>query len=495
MSSSTGAGTGVASPCAIQCEGGGGNCNNQNNSAFSGMQASFSHSMQASVSGSVGWGAASASASASSQTSASAGAQTGSNNVQNSSSCPPNVTTDSTVSNISNTLMSVDQSTLITNTTALSALSSSVNQMVTNSMTSTSTSSNQNVMITQVLKIDIKNVQGNVDISNISQYASVNASNTISMDLTAIDNVRNDLANQVLQQFAASSNTDSINAAQASIEKELASSNEAATTLNQNNQVKQTQNTEVPMAQPTTIIPPVPGSNVNTKQTTLNSATSSTIISAPYTQSNNISRSIQSSVLNAVTQNFTHETVTQLVTAININQAMGFSISDVVGNVSIKNISQSANVVITSTLNQHMNIGTAIVNSVASSLGTSTDDKTAIKKSQSTTLKDTSTLRASSTSTNTTTSTFSYDQALTQSLVPGCGCSGSSFLSSLILAMVFFIGPMLMKGLPDVTESEEASSEAETSDSPASTPTSSSPSSSPESTPKAVATQGGYYFY
>jgi hypothetical protein len=103
MSSSTGAGTGIAQPCAISCPGGGGNCDNQNNSAFSGIQASFHEQSEvhASGGGSVGWGLGSTSfnAGASQSIDASTGAQTGSNNVQNSSSCPPNVNQTSVTTN------------------------------------------------------------------------------------------------------------------------------------------------------------------------------------------------------------------------------------------------------------------------------------------------------------------------------------------------------------------------------------------------------------
>lgn len=504
MSSTTGAGTGFAEPCAISCPGGGGNCNNQNNSAFSGVQASFSHSMQASASGSVGWGLGSASASASSQTSASTGAQTGSNNVQNASSCPPNVNQTSVTSNISNQLMSVDQSTLITNKSALSSLSSSVNQMVVNAMTSTSTSSSQNVSITQAMTININNVKGDVTVSNISQNATINCQNSVQMDLSAIDNVRTDLANNVLQQFAASSNTDSLNAAQASMESEMLANNAASNTLNQNNKVKQTQTTDIPMAAPTTVIPPTPGANVNTNQTTTNSATSSTIINAPFTQSNDISRSIQSSVLNAVTQNFTHETVTQLVQAINVNQSLGINISNVGGNVTVSNISQNANVILVSTLTQNMNIGTAIINSVASSLGTKTDDTVAIKKASSTILKDSTKLRSTSSTTNSTVSEFSYEQSITQSFLPGCGASGASSSSSLILCILFMIGPMLFKSLPmpgadTETESESDSSDSSnsssSSDATSSPPTSTSSPTTNTSTSSPAPTTGGYYFY
>jgi hypothetical protein len=343
--------------------------------------------------------------------------------------------------------------------------------------------------------ININNVKGDVKVSNISQNASISCTNTISMDLSAIDNVRTDLANDVLQQFSNASNTDSLNAAQTSIEKELSASNSAANSLNSSNQVKQTQKADLPMAAPTQIIPPVPGANVNTDQTTVNNSTATTIITAPYTQSNNVNRSIQSSVLNAVTQNFTHETVTQLVTAININQKMGINISNVGGNVDVSNISQNANVVLVSTMNNNMSIGTAIVNSVAQSIGTKTDDVVAIKKSSSTTLSDASTLRSTSSASNTTTSSFSYDQSITQSMIPGLGSFGSCSISSICLIGLIFIGPLLFKALPAPVFTETESSSSSSSDAPTSSSSESAPAASaPESseTEKAV---GGYYFY
>jgi hypothetical protein len=470
------AGSGEVAACQFSCPGGGGFCNNQNNSAYSSIYAKYS------VGGSVGWGLASASASGE------AGAMSSSRNAQNTTSCPPNVTTDNSNTNISKSLMSVDQSTLIMNNTSLTSLSSSVNQMVANHMTSTTSSSNQNVMITQVLKIDINNVQGNVNISDIEQNATVDATNTISMDLSAIDNVRTDLANGVLQQFSAASNTDSINAAQASIDKELSAANEAAVDMQQKKKITQTQKTDIPMAMPTTVQSPEPGANVNTKQTSVQDSLTSVTISAPFTQSNNVSRTIQSSILNAVTQNFTHETVTQLITAININQAMGFSISNIVGNVNISNIKQNASVVIKSTLDQHLNIGTAIVNSMSGSLGVSTDDKVAIKKSNSATLKDTAKLRASNTSSTKQSSDFSYEQSITQSIVPSSGSSGSSCSSCCILVLIIFIAPMLFSALPNISSenSEEYIDEDTDED---------KESSSNSETAELPTNKGGYYFY
>jgi hypothetical protein len=531
----------MASPCSLSCPGGGGNCVNTISAASNATSSQFATAAHLSASASFqgssdiggsaqgGWGAASAEAHSRQQASGqmsmdsgisasgSASAQSSSLNGQNASSCPNNINQTQISTNISKTLMSTDNSTFITNKSALTSISSAVNQMVVNSITTTTSSSSQNVQISQTMVINVNNVKGDVDISEVSQEVSVNCQNTVQMDLTAIDNVRTDLANEVLNQFANTTNVDSINAANTSIKNEMASNQAATSSLKQATAVKQTQATQVPMAAPPPIIPPVPGANVTTNQQTTNDSSSTTIITAPYTQTNDVSRTIQNSVINAVTQNFTHETVTQLIQSINIAQTMGINISNVGGNVRINNISQKANVVLLSALGQHMDIGTAITASVASSLGTKTDDVATIQKSSSVTLADSSNLRSGTSSDNKTDSTFSYDQALSQSLcqgifpesLGGSGACSAICLSLLCLPIFVFIGFKLFNTLPPpapLTEDEStpdassspASIDSTTStDSTASTASTASTSStpSPSTTSETLPKTGGYYFY
>jgi hypothetical protein len=240
--------------CVVSCPGGGGSCSNEANtnsmqvagSTGAGGNTGGAASANASAGGGLlGSASASGAAGASGGAGGGAGMQTSDTKAKNASSCPPNINQKSSVANISNSLMSVDQSTIIMNQSSLSSLSSSVNQMMVNSITSTTSSSTQNVNISQEMVININNVKGNVSVTNVSQNASVTATNSISMDLSAIDNVRTDLATNVLNQFAAASNTDSLNAAQASIEKEMAASNTTKNSLDQQNKVSQTQTAQL----------------------------------------------------------------------------------------------------------------------------------------------------------------------------------------------------------------------------------------------------------
>jgi len=489
--------------CAVNCEGGGGTCANTMSQAYSSVQGVLNESMSAGagasasanasggaagggqlLGGLLGGGGAGGGAaagiggggglSAGQNINVAGSNTTQSTNAQNAASCPNNINQKLTTNNISNTLMSVNQSTMVMNQSSLSSISSAVNQMIVNSITTTTSSSQQNINISQSLAIRVSGVQGNVTISNIKQSVVIDCTNTVSMDLSAIDNVRADLANQILQQFATATNTTALDSAQTSILTELKNNNETSNKLYQTNSVRQVQAANVPVAVPLQPIPPTPGANVSTDQTSNSNATASTIITAPYTQSNNINRSIQSSILNSVTQNFTHETVTQLISAININQSLGIDVANVAGNVDIKNIEQTANVILVSTLNQHMSIGTAIVGSITSALGATTDDIQTIKKSNAVALSDTTNLRSTTSGSTDTSSTFSYEQSLTTSVVPMAGASGGSSISSFLLCALIIIMPLLSRALP--SPQLIVSSPAPTTTSTAST-------------------EGGYYFY
>jgi hypothetical protein len=547
----------IPAPCALNCPGGGGSCTNEANTASSTVQSSIQAQLGGGIgaggsagasaaggaqgSGSVGAGlAAKADASAGASGGLGAGlgagataggqfkndnqASTQSGDAKNQMTCPNNIVRKDQQNHISKSLMSVDQSTMIMNQSSLSSISSAVNSMVVNKMTSTTSSSSQNVNITQAIVININNTKGDVIVKNVRNKANVSCSNTISMDITSIDNVRTDLANEVLQQFASASNTESIDAANAAIQKELTAVNSTSDRLNLDNKVAQNKSAQLPTSNPTTITPPVPGANINTDTTLNTDSTAATIISAPYTQSNSVNRSIQSSILNSVTQNFTNETVTQLITAININQTIGINVSNTVGNVTLDNIENLADVALISTINNSMDIGTSIVNSVTGNLGTKTDDAVAIKKSRFTSLSDISKLRSSVSGSTDTTSEFSYDQSFTTNMIPASGSCGSSSIFSLISIMMIFLIPTIFTGLPPPTIIE-STSDSSTSDSSStnSTPSTDSTSStasttstaspapqaypvspgSPESTDSTsstvptseVAKVGGYYFY
>lgn len=478
----------TATPCDIKCPGGGGDCKNTNDQVYNSIGSQMS----------VSAGVSAGPLSAASQASASNLAVNTGNNPQNTSTCPVNINQKQTTTNISKSLMSVDNSVMIMNNSSLSSTSSAVNQMTVNSITTTSSSSTQNATVTQAMVINISGVGGDVNITGVSMKNEIIATNSIQMDLSAIDEVRTDLANQVLQQFGSMSNTDAMDTMNSAISKDLSASNDAGNKIKAQAQIDQKQTAQVPAAPPHQITPPQTGANVTTEQTQVNNSTASTILSSPYTSSNNIHRSIQSSILNAVTQNFTHETVTQLVTAINVSQSMGINIKNVKGNVNLKDISMTNSIVMNSTLTQHMDIGTAITNSVAASLGASTDDQQVLKKSTSSTLADVSTARGSAVSTTDTESAFQYKQELTQSMIPSSGSSGGSgscSVSSVILCIIFMVGPMLLSKLPTSLASADSDDSSQSDSSQSDSSQSSSTATTPTTTTEPGKTSGGYYFY
>jgi len=486
----------TATPCDIKCPGGGGECKNTNDQVFNSIGSQMS----------VSAGVSAGPVSAASQASASSLAVNTGNNPQNTSSCPVNINQKQSTVNISKSLMSVDNSVMIMNNSSLSSTSSAVNNMTVNSITTTSSSSTQNATVSQSMVINISGVKGDVNITGISQENTIVATNSIQMDLSAIDNVRTDLANEILQQFGSMSNTDAMDKMNSAISKDLSASNDAGNKIKADAKIDQKQTAQIPAPPPHQITPPQVGANVTTEQSQVNDSTASTILSSPYTSSNNIHRSIQSSILNAVTQNFTHETVTQLVTCINVSQSLGINIKNVGGNVNLKDIKQSNSIVMNSTLSQHMDIGTAITNSVAASLGASTDDQQVVKKSTSSTLADTSTARGSAVSTTDTESAFEYKQELTQSMIPSSGSSGgsgSSSISSVVLCIIFMVGPMLLSKLPtslasadsDYSSQNESSSPSSTESTDSTDSTASTASTASSTTPTVGTSKGGYYFY
>jgi hypothetical protein len=394
------------------------------------------------------------------------GANSSSSNAQSASNCPPVYISNNTNTNINKTLMNVDNSIIVMNKSSLTSISESVNQMVTNSVTSTTTSASQTVNVQQQININVNGVKGNVYITDISQTATFDLSNSVSMDMTAIDNVRTDLANQVLQQFASSSNTEAMSVAQASMDNEMQLSTQAALTERNQNSIDQVQTSSIPLASPMTLLPVNTAANVNSTQTNLTDITNTTNISNPYTSSTDISRTIQTSVLNSVTQNFTHETVTQLMQAISLSQQMNISVSNVGGDVKIANLSQQANMQLRQTLAAQMDIGTAITNGLTSSLGITTDDRASLKKSDSASLKTASKVRSSSSFSNDVSNAFSYTQSVTSGLPSGgsSGSSTSSFSSCICSFICCVVAPMLGAMLPSPggSSSESASEEAST---------------------------------
>ena len=412
-------------------------------------------------------------------------------NSQNSSGCPPTLRTTQETTNINKNLMSVDNSTLIMNKSSLTSISESINQMVVNSITKTSSSASQNVALSQTMNIFIKGARS-AKVTGNKQVITLDLSNSCNMSLSSFDNIRTDLATSVLNQFASATNTDATSSAEAAIQNSIATANAAATKATDTKKIDQQQEAEIPIAAPAALFPPNTGANINSTQKTLNSVENSTIISQPYTQVNDINRTIQSSVLNSVTQNFTRETVTQLMQAVTASQTMNIRIEDISGDVDVSDNSQLINMSIRQTLSQTMNIGTAIANSVKSTLGTSTDDSLIIKKRASAIAKQTTDMRTSNSSSITSDTSWDYSQSFKQLPVPydSLGALAGVVLCCIVCCssciMSAFIGQSMPAGDSGVSSEEASSSEASPEASAeASTEASTASTASPEATPEA----------
>ena len=448
------------------CPDGGGNCVSSNNSSFAAkVQA------RAGLSG----------------VDASAQMNMGLNS-QNASGCPPTIKTTQETTNIAKNLMSIDNSTLIMNKSSLTSISESINQMVVNSITKTSSSASQNVSLQQTMNIFIKGAKS-AKVTGNKQVITLDLSNSCNMTLSSFDDIRSDLATSVLNQFASASNTDALTEAEASIQTSIATANSAATKATDVKKIDQQQEAEIPVAAPATLFPPNTGANINSTQKTLNSAENTTIIASPYTQVNDINRTIQSSVLNSVTQNFTRETVTQLMQAVTASQTMNIRIEDIAGDVEVSNNEQLINMSLRQTLSQTMNIGTAIANSVKTTLGVSTDDAVIIKKRTSALAKQTTEMRTTNSSDITSDTSWDYSQSFKQLPVPydNFGACIGSVLCIILCCISCCASAFIPLAIPSdtgtetSTESTEASASPETSPE-ASTSTEASPEASPEST-------------
>jgi hypothetical protein len=406
--------------------------------------------------------------------------------------CPTNDISTIIVKNKSNNLTQIDNSVMMMNKSNLSSMSESVNQMVVNSITSTTTSSSQSVNINQQINIQVNGVKGNVTIDNMNQVATIDLSNSVNMEMNAIDNVRTDLANQVLEQFSNNTNADQMSQASANISNQIENQTAQAVTAKDSMDVDQSvSSATVPASQPTNVTPPDPKSNINSAQDIENSISSTLIHNSPFSLTNDITQSIANSVKNSVTQNFSHNTVTQLMQAINLNQSMNIDVQSVGGNVVISNLSQMANVQLRQVMSANMNIGSAIVNGVADGVGIKTDASTAVSKTDLTTAASTTGLRNSNSYTADLTSDTKLSQKMvtTSSLDMGLGSMGMIIALCLCCCCSVVLLPMLGGGLPSGGGDEEESSSDDSSSSSSSA--SSSSASSASSVLSALGNKGG----
>lgn len=409
---------------------------------------------------------------------------------KNSSSCPTNTENEIIQKNKTTNLTTIDNSVMMMNRSSLTSMSSSVNQMIVNSITNTTTSSSQSVNITQNMNISVTGGGGTLVIDNLKQVATIDLSNSVSTDLSAVNNVRTDLANQILQEFKSGTQADLMSQASTEIETQI--ENQTAQSVIQKNLIKSTDKQEsaiLPLA--TAAEPTIPNmnSNIKTKQLIENDLLTATTIGAPFSITNDIERTISTSISNSVTQNFTHNTVTQLMQAINLNQNMNIRVEDIAGNIVISNISQVANVQLRQVLSQKMDIGTAIVNGIQNGAGIVTDDNIAIKKSDINSIVNKNGVRNSSSFKSDQAQDITVDRTISTGggSMPSSQSSGSSFssiFSSIFCIICCIAAPMLGAMIPPPAESESYES---VNDSDAST-SSNPPTTESSAPPEAVST-------
>jgi len=382
----------------------------------------------------------------------SVGGVTSSANQAASAKCNPDYTVTQINDNKLRNETTIDQGVTMMTKSTLTSISSATNQMIVNSITNTSSSATQSANISQNLAIRLENCGGNAVIRNVSQTANINMEQISSMTLTAIDNVRTDLATSVLNQFNSNISDASKQTLSADMTSAVAAQNMSSYKADVKSTVAQEKKTQLPSADP--IAPPSENLAANTNITQKNKTDVENVlkISAPFSSSITAEKVLQSSINNAVTQNFTKNTVNVLAQTLSLNQTLSIEAVNIGGDCTVENISQVANVAMRQTMTSKMDIGTAIVNSVQNSLGMKTDDSF-IKDN----LQDTKTITKNDLrSGNTSVSDMKSDQTVTQKMeqyMDGLGSSGSS--GSSCICCIICIVCILSSGLGGLSMSSE----------------------------------------
>ena len=401
----------------------------------------------------------------------------------NENSCPPDFITKQISHNTATNSTTIDNAvTLITKNT-INSLTENTNQMVVNSITNTTSNTSQSVTINQTMNISVTGCAGDLVLTNISQNASIDLTQIATMTLTAIDQIRTDLAASVLQQFAANTSNANTQVLNADLTTALAAQNNASLQQTATAKIDQIKIDPIGLSpDPAVITPKTLGSNVNQTQITANDVVNTVNLSAPYTSTTDYTKNLQTIVNNSVTQNFTKDTVNILSQTVIGNQTMNINAANIGGNCTISNISQNFNITLRQTLTSNLNIGTAIVNSITSQLGVKTDDKVAnanIAKATATTKND---LRASNGLTANLTSSEQYTQTFASGF-GSSGSSGSSFICCCLCCICILSSGL--GGLVMPTGDNSDSSESE----------SSAPESSDDNPSSEEPTKGGFSFF
>jgi hypothetical protein len=220
---------------------------------------------------------------------------------------------------------------------------------------------------------------------------------------------------------------------QADLETSIANQNDAAIKTKNETKVDQQQTTQIPHANPTAIIPHNTSANVHINQVTSNDITDSSHLSANYTNDISTDRTMETHITNAVTQNFTKESLSQLSQIVNSNQDIGIDVEGVGGSVTIRNIENSSNIILRQTMTSSMNVGNAVVQTLANTMALETDDAATTKNTEALGLTSKTDLRTGNAASGDMTTSLDYKQIISQDFGMGsCGSSASSCISCII---------------------------------------------------------------
>ena len=224
--------------------------------------------------------------------------------------CNPTFNNTQVSNNKSVNTTTVDNSVTLMTRNSINSISENTNQMVVNSITNTKSNTSQNVTISQEMNISVSGCAGDLRISNVSQNASIDLTQIATMTMTAIDNIRTDLASSVLDQFSASSSAKNNQVMNADLTTALASQQNASIQQTASANVSQTKvTTALPSSPPTQALPANLNANTNLEQITNNDVTNAVSLSAPYSSKVDYEKTLRSAINNAVTQNFTKDTI------------------------------------------------------------------------------------------------------------------------------------------------------------------------------------------
>lgn len=483
----------------------------ENNSKTSTIQANFAMDSQISASvageasgslfggflGELG-GSASGSLAAANSIASNTGATDQESNSKNEFKCNPEFKSKQVTKNTTSNSTDIDMGVTYMTKSSLKSISENTNQMVVNSITNTTSNTSQSVDIKQTMVIKVSGCAGDLLVKNSKQDAKIDLTQIATMTMTAIDEVRTDLAQSVLQQFKDSTTAQNNQILANDIMTEIASAQSMSVNQKAASDIAQKKESLLPAANPTTIIPSNLSANVYLDQTTTNEVYNAVKISAPFLSKVDIDKTLVSIVNNSITQNFTKNTVNILAQTVIGEQSLTIDISDVGGNCTIENTEQSFNIMLRQTLSSQLNIGTAIVSSIANTLGVQTDNSVAASNLQDLTSKIGNSLRSDQTSTQVAASDQKYTQTITSGTGIFASCITYSILCTICCLCIFGgLGGLTAKAMSNSSEdsSEDSSEKSPEDSSDKSTPPEDSSDKSPSEDSSSDNPEGGFSFF